>query len=1056
MRFFLMIIFLAVLMNSINAQNSSNDWENPEIIGINKQPPHATLMPYENLEQALQADRFASPFYQNLNGTWEFHWCEKPADRPVDFYKPKFDVSGWDEIAVPGNWQLQGYGIPIYLNQPYAFKKNPPYIQHDYNPVGSFRREFTVPDSWKDRQIFIHFDGVESAFYLWINGKKVGYSQGSRTPAEFDITSFLKPGKNLLAVEVYRWSDGSYLECQDFWRLSGIFRNVYLMATPKVHIRDFEIRADFENNYQLANLHVTARVWNYGNEPEWKPSVQVRLFDPAGKEIDLPKSMQDYTAYIVPGTEGIMLMKATIENPLLWSAEMPNLYTVVLELKNKDGETIEWESARFGFRDVKIKNGQLLVNGIPVLIKGVNRHEHDDVTGHYVTRESMIRDIQLMKNHNINTVRTCHYPDDPQWYELCDQYGIYLIDEANIEAHGMGYRPENVLANRPEWKEAHLDRVRRMVERDKNHPSVIIWSLGNEAGDGTAFEACSDWIHHRDPSRPVHYERAGRQPHVDIVSPMYAGIGYLEKYASQPQDRPLILCEYAHAMGNSVGNLQDYWDVIEKYDQLQGGSIWDWVDQGILKKTEDGREYWGYGGDFGDEPNDKNFCINGLVLPDRSITPKLLEVKKVYQYVKFEPVDLKKGKIKIRNAYDFMSLNRFKLVWEVAADGEAIRSGEIQPLDILPRESKSFQLNFKKIKPEPGAEYFLNLRIVSLREYTLIPAGYVVAYEQFTLPFISEEKITTKKPLPKLEVKELKNELLVSGENFSVKFDKENGQLVSYKFSGKELFKTGPRPAFWRPPTDNDFGNGMPKRCAIWLAASKNQKLAVFDFKKVSDSEANVNTVFDLPNAKSQVRIAYSIFGDGAIVVDYELLVSDKKLPEIPRVGMRMELPDEFEGLEFFGRGPHENYCDRKTSALVGIYKSTVREQYVPYISPQENGYKTDVRWVALKNEQGQGVLFAGLPLVSFSALRFTPEDLTQKKRGTMHTIDLVERDFVTLHIDYKQMGVGGDNSWGAKPHKQYMIYPGNYHYRLCIAPLNKENDLINFGREIRQRFSEK
>lgn len=564
----LSLIFLTIL-NTGGLAGNVNDWENPEMIGVNKQPSHCTLMPYASLDKAKMADRFNSSFYLSLNGKWKFNWVKSPAERPVDFYKKNYDLSQWAEIDVPGNWQLQGYDVAIYLNSLYPFEKNPPFIQHDYNPVGSFRRKFSVPADWEKRQVFIHFDGVESAFYLWINGEKVGYSQGSRTPAEFDITQYLRPGNNILAVEVYRWSDGSYLECQDFWRLSGIFRNVYLFSAPRLHISDFEIETIFDDLYQDAELHVTARVWNYDSVAARKPKAEALLFDPQNQQIIDAQSKTGGTAYIAPGTEGIMKIKMKVRGPRKWSAEIPELYTLVLQLKNEKGEIVEFESAHFGFRKVEIKNGQLLVNGVPILIKGVNRHEHDPLIGHYITRESMIKDLELMKQHNINTVRTCHYPDDPQWYELCDLFGIYLIDEANIEAHGLGYAPENVLANKPEWREAHLDRVRRMVERDKNHPSVILWSLGNEAGDGTAFEACSDWIHHRDPSRPVHYERAGRQPHTDIVCPMYAPIEYLEKYASEPQDRPLIMCEYAHAMGNSVGNLQDYWDVIEKYDQCR-------------------------------------------------------------------------------------------------------------------------------------------------------------------------------------------------------------------------------------------------------------------------------------------------------------------------------------------------------------------------------------------------------------------------------------------------------------------------------------------------------
>ncbi|MCJ7580135.1 MAG: beta-galactosidase, partial [Candidatus Aminicenantes bacterium] len=528
---------------------------------------------------------------------------------------------------VPSNWQMEGYGIPIYLNHPYPFKKNPPYIQHEYNPVGSYRTEFEIPESWGNRQVFLNFDGVESAFYLWINGQKVGYSQGSRTPAEFNVTQYLKPGKNILAAEVYRWSDGSYLECQDFWRLSGIFRDVYLHSAPQVHIRDFEVITDLDENYTHSNLKVITKITNYSLSSQ-NVQLELSIRDNKGLPIGRDPFIKDTIENFPSGEGKKITIETIVQNPAKWSAESPTLYTLLLVLRDMDGNILEVESSRFGFREVAMKNGQLLVNGIPVLLKGVNRHEHDPITGHYVSEASMIQDIKLMKQFNLNAVRTSHYPNTPLWYDLCDEYGIYLIDEANIESHGMGYRPDTTLGNNPEWEDAHMERIIRMVERDKNHPSVIIWSMGNEAGDGVNFEACSAWIHERDSQRPVHYERAGQRAHVDIVSPMYMRIEGLIKYASQPQDRPLILCEYAHAMGNSVGNLQDYWDVIEREPQLQGGFIWDWVDQALARTTSDGRPFFAYGGDFGDNFNDGNFLCNGLIQPDRTPNPHFYEVKK--------------------------------------------------------------------------------------------------------------------------------------------------------------------------------------------------------------------------------------------------------------------------------------------------------------------------------------------------------------------------------------------------------------------------------------------
>ncbi len=1034
--------FLGGSLLSDMSSDTALDWENPGMIGRNKEPAHATLMPYPDKETAVRCDRFQSEFCRSLNGNWKFNWVGKPADRPKDFYKPDFDVGSWEEIPVPVNWQMAGYGIPYYLNHPYVFEKNPPHIPHDYNPVGSYRREFEVPANWGGRPVFVHFDGVDSAFYIWINGKEVGYSQDSRTPAEFEITDFLHEGKNVIAAEVYRFSDGSYLECQDFWRLSGIFRNVYLFSSPAVHIRDFEVRCDMEKDYRDALFSVTARVKNFGGEPHEELTVEVSLLNEDLLPVESEILMSGKSEYIAPGAESIVKMKSDIENPRKWSAEEPHLYTVLLALKDRNGNVLEYESCRFGFRKVELNKGRLLVNGIPVLLKGVNRHEHDPDTGHYVTKESMLEDIRLMKQHNINTVRTCHYPDDPEWYDLCDLYGIYLIDEANIESHGMGYRPEETLANKPEWMEAHMDRIRRMVERDKNHPSVIIWSMGNEAGDGTNFEAASEWIHRRDPSRPVHYERAGLKPHTDIYCPMYARIPHLIRYAEKPQDRPLILCEYAHAMGNSVGNLADYWDVIEKYDHLQGGCIWDWVDQGLRKKTDDGREFWAYGGDFGEEKSDRNFCMNGLVLPDRTVTPKLLEVKKVYQYVNIEPVDLKNGAIRLVNKYDFINLDRFVVEWEVLEDGKGILSGMIANPDIAPRESKILEFALNEIAPAPGAEYLLNVFIRTGEPHGLIPENHEVAKEQFLLPF-RKEKIEPDSPRgSSMVLEETEKEVRVKGRDFSVGFDKSTGLLSSFIFKGANLLVKGPAPDFWRAPTDNDFGNRMPERCAVWKRASSNRQMGRFEILERDDEQVQIEVGFSLPDVGSKHTIRYTLLNTGDLIITNHFVPGKEELPELLRFGMRMEVPKDFSQVQWYGRGPHENYWDRKTSAFIGLYANTVWDQYEKYASPQENGYKTDVRWVALTGKHGIGLLAVGSPTICFSALPYSTEDLTQESRGTKHPTDLQERDFIQLNIDYGQTGVGGDNSWGARPLENYTLFPKEYSYTFRLRPFLAERGL--------------
>jgi beta-galactosidase len=1049
--FFSLLTASSPLKTQTSPPAPANDWENPLVVSRNTEPPHASLMPYADADKAASTSRFSSEYFLSLNGKWKFAWAPRPADRPRDFYRPEYDASGWKEINVPGNWQLQGYGVPIYLNSDYPFPANPPQIPNDRNPVGSYRTEFAVPEAWRGRQVFLHFDGVDSAFYLWVNGEKVGYSQDSRTPAEFNITRFLGPGKNVLAAEVYRYSDGSYLECQDYWRLSGIYRNVYLFATPSVHIRDFEIKSDLDGDYRDALLRVKAWVRNYGSAACRNHTVEVRLLDSKEKPPGATVLMRGSSPYVAPGAESLYLMNADVPEPLKWSAEKPNLYTVVLLLKNEKGEVIEAESAKFGFRRVEIKGGQLLLNGRPILIKGVDRHEHDPVTGHYVSRESMANDIRLMKQHNINTVRTSHYPDDPQWYELCDEYGLYLIDEANIESHGMGYRPDVTLANRPEWKEAHLDRIRRMVERDKNHPSVIIWSMGNEAGDGTNFEAASEWIHRRDPSRPVHYERAQKRPHTDIYCPMYPSVSEIVAYASEKQDRPLIMCEYEHAMGNSCGNFQDYWDAIEQYAQLQGGSVWDWVDQGILKTAPDGRRYFGYGGDFGDSPTDGDFCCNGLVLPDRTVTPKTLEAKKVYQNVGFKPADLAAGRVEIVNKFFFTNLSEYDVEWALAEDGNDVAQGQLEGLDVGPRQSRVITVPLRRPAPRPGSEYWLRFSVRLKEKTSWAPQGYEIAAEQFKLPFGLAAAPTDIGSLPPLQKAESDTGILISGKDFEVRFDKKSGAIVSFRFRGAELVVKGLEPNFWRAPTDNDFGNGMDKRCAPWQKASVNRKLESFSAEEVGATAVKVVADFSLPDVESRYRASYLVLGSGDIIVEGRISLGEKKLPELPRFGMRLWLPAAFERLAWYGRGPHENYWDRHASAFVGLYQSTPREQFVPYVSPQENGYKTDVRWVALSDGQGRGLVFCGMDLLSFSALRYTIEDLTQKSRGTMHPVDLVERDFVEVNVDFKQTGVGGEDSWGARPYPQYTLSPQDYSYSFRMRPLAGGDNPMTLSK---QRFN--
>jgi beta-galactosidase len=1024
---------------------SEHDWEDPSVFGRNREAPHCTYIPYIDKNSALENNPKTSPFYKSLNGVWKFNWVRKPSERPEGFFKEEYVVDHWVDIKVPANWELQGFGVPIYTDTDYPFPANPPHIPHDYNPVGSYRRSFDIPDSWGGRQVFLHFGGVKSAMYVWVNGKKVGYSQGSKTPAEFNITKYIRTGKNTLALEVYRWSDGAYLEDQDYWKVSGIERDVYLYSTPQIHIRDFFVKAGLDESYSDGNLSFDVKVRNYLSEGIKNSQIKMELLDSDGEPVFFPiiKEIE-----VKPKAENVLHFERTIQKPDQWSAETPNLYSSVLSLLDASGTPTEVVSCKIGFRNVEIKNGLLMVNGVPITIKGVNRHEHEPETGRVVSEEYMMKDIELMKQFNINAVRTSHYPNVPRWYELCDLYGLYVIDEANIESHGMGYDPDRTLGNNPAWKEAHLDRTIRMVERDKNHPSIIIWSLGNEAGDGVNFEATYAWIKKRDSSRPVQYEQADTKPHTDIICPMYRTVHHLKEYLRRGlNNRPLILCEYAHAMGNSVGNLQDYWDFFEQNKELQGGFIWDWVDQGIRHKTEDGEEFWAYGGDFGppETPSDKNFCINGLVFPDRKIHPHIWEVKKVYQYIKVKPIDLKLGKIEISNRYDFKDLDDTELYWTVVGDDQQIAADVISTLSIPQRSSSVISLSIPRIRPGAGVEYFLNLSFRTKVSNPLIPKGYEVAWEQFLMPISNPKKMADISTFAPLEFKETDTEARINGKDFSLVFDKPVGMIKSWKFNGKEIIQKGPRPNFWRAPTDNDFGGDMPARLGIWREAGKNCMVESFSITQINPVLIQVKIAFMIPAEESKWYSVYDIYGSGDVVLKNTFVPGHDRLPEIPRVGMTMILSGDFENISWFGRGPQENYWDRKTGAPVGVYDGKVIDQYHPYIRPQENGNKIDVRWVALTNSEGMGLLAIGEPFLSVSGQHFLNDDFDEgPEKIQRHTYHIRRRDLVTLNLDYKLMGVGGDTSWGerARPHPEYTLFPNRtYSYSLRLRPfLTEEN----------------
>ena len=1033
-------------LTTITSAELVPDWENPAIFRVNKEPAHCTLIPFGSVEQAKKVEMTASPYYRTLNGKWHFKWSKDPQSRPIDFYQDSFDVSAWDKIDVPSNWQLQGYGNPLYSNITYPFQKDPPKVMgtppDDYtnfkarNPVGSYKTTFTIPPNWKGREVFINFDGVDSAFYLWVNGKKVGYSQDSRTPAEFKITEYLKDGKNSLAAEVYRYSDGSYLEDQDFWRLSGIFRDVYVFSTPKLHIRDYFAKPQLDKNYQDGILTVEAEVVNFDKKSAFAPKLTVILLDPKGKQIAQLQVAQ--VSQIQPQKTQQYTLTAKIINPDKWSAETPNLYTLVMTLADADsGEVLETVSSKIGFRTVEIKDGVLQVNGKYVYIKGTNRHEHHPDTGHTVSRESMIQDITLMKQNNLNTVRTSHYPNASMWYDLCDEYGLYVIDEANIESHGMGYGEES-LAKQPEWRDAHLDRIMNMVERDKNHPSVIIWSLGNEAGDGQNFVAASAWIKHRDSSRPIHYEQAKDKPYTDIVCPMYARIPQIVKYAQENSDRPLILCEYSHAMGNSCGNLADYWVAIRTYRQLQGGSIWDWVDQGLRKiDSKTGKEFWAYGGDYGDVPNDKNFCCNGLVQPDRKPNPHLHEVKKVYQSIHVKEVDTAEGVVEIQNEYNFLNLEDFiEAIWQITENGTVIQKGMLEDIDIAPELTKQVTIPYDSESFKKDSEYFLKINFILASKTPWAPKGHLLAWDQFELQKAQEAVNVAENSLPTIEVLEDTEAVKISGKDFNVVFSKSQGALTSYTLKGRQMLVEPLAPNFWRVPTDNDGGvndggSKMPERLGIWKDAGQKRTTESVIVEKINSNEVVVSIRATLNANNSKLTTRHHVLGDGTIQVKNTLVPGDG-LPNIPRIGMQMKILAEYANMEWYGRGPHESYWDRKTGAAVGIYREKITKPDHQYVRPQENGNKTDARWMTLTDRRGFGLQVTGMPLLSVSAWPYSMEDLAAAE----HPYEIPERHFITVNIDHKQMGVGGDDSWGARTHPEYTLPAKEYEYEFVIAPI--------------------
>lgn len=1077
------VFLFTIFFFSISAfsQLLKPDWENVSVLEINREPARADFIPFATLDQALRGVRKDSPWYMLLNGQWKFNWVAKPEDRPVDFYKTDYNDLSWKQISVPSNWEMQGYGTPIYVSAGYPFAIDLPKVTsipkesytsfNERNPVGSYRQTFTLPADWADRRTYIRFEGVQSAFYLWVNGKRVGYSQGSMSPSEFDITDYVKAGENLLAVEVYRWCDGSYLEDQDMWRTSGIHRDVYLYSTSDVRIADFAIRTILDKDYKNASLQIKPKLRSYKKDRLEGWTIEAQLYDATKKEVfqnplsqdALPILNMDNKASILNdrtpqrGLAKFAWLEAEIENPLKWTAETPNLYTLILSLKNKDGKVVETVRSMVGFRSVESKGGQVLINGKPIRLRGVNRHEHHPATGRSITEDDMIRDILLMKQANINAVRTAHYPNNPRWYELCDQYGLYVMDEADIEEHGL----RGQLASDPAWYAAFMDRAIRMAERDKNYPSIIFWSMGNESGYGPNFAAISAWLKEFDPTRLIHYEGAQSSPvdpkTVDVISRFYPRVQdeYLnpniaegedkeraenarwERLLSIAQDtadcRPVLTSEYAHSMGNALGNFKEYWDEIYSHKRMLGGFIWDWSDQGLYKLNEKGEQFLAYGGDFGDKPNLHAFCFNGIVFADRSLSPKYFEVKKVYQPMRINLISTNGENmvLDITNHNHFTNLSAYETVWSLICDGDTLKRG-IVDLDIPSGETHRVDINVGKYRKSEEKDYHLRISFRLKEDQLWAKKGYEVGFEQIC---ISEGRISERIPTGKVNSIEISgSEIRLSGKGFTAVFDKNIGSLTALRYAGKQLITSPLVFQGYRSPTDNDKGFGN------WLA--KDWKNNGFDAL-----ERKVQSCEIIENQEAYVRIKvkaisyakvghfvhdafWTIYGNGRIDIENTFTPVDMSA-EIPRLGVVMATNENLQQITWYGHGPHENYIDRKEASPVGLYRSSVADQYIAYPRPQETGNKEGVRWLTLTDNRGVGVKITCLSdKMSMSAINFKTSDLD----AASHAYKLSPRKEVVLSLDAIHMGLG-NSSCGPGVLKKYAVDKRPYSLKIKIEP---------------------
>lgn len=1017
---------------SANAQ-TFKEWQDESVNEVNRAAMHAHFFAYENAEKAGSAVKENSKNFMSMNGSWKFFWVKNADQRPTDFWKVGYNDKGWDDMKVPAVWELNGYGDPIYVNIGYPwrnqYKNNPPYVPTEKNHVGSYRREFVIPADWSGKDIVAHFGAVSSNMYLWVNGKFVGYSEDSKLEAEFDLTPYVKPGqKNLIAFQVFRWCDGSYFEDQDFFRYTGVARDCYLYARNKKRIDDIRVVPDLDAEYKSGSLAVNLSL--KGNA-----AVSLELLDAANKIVA--------TAEVKGAGKQSSVIR--VDNPNKWTAETPYLYTLRATLKEGNKVT-EVVPLKVGFRKIELKNSQLLVNGQPVLFKGADRHEMDPDGGYVVSRERMIQDIQIMKKFNLNAVRTCHYPDDSFWYDLCDKYGIYVVAEANLESHGMGY-DEATLAKVPSFKKTHLERNQRNVQRNYNHPSIIFWSLGNEAGYGPNFDAAYDWVKKEDPSRAVQYERSGYEGKTDIHCPMYLNYKDCIKYCEDDsKTKPLIQCEYAHAMGNSEGGFKEYWDLVRKYPKYQGGFIWDFVDQSCRWTGKNGKMIYAYGGDFNRfDASDNNFCDNGLISPDRVPNPHMYEVGYFYQNIWTTSADLKAGELNVYNENFFRDLSAYALEWEVMKNGTVVRTGRVENLNVAPQQTAKIKLDLGKTCA--CSEWLLNVRYVQKQREGLIPAGHIVAKDQLVLneykaPAMTLQNVTDmniQTALPRIDDANSQC-VMIEGENFNIQFAKADGFMDKYMVDGLDMIKEGAKltPNFWRAPTDNDFGAGLQQKYAVW----KNPEFKLTSLKsEMKDGLAVVSAEYEMPSvsAGTKLQLTYEINNRGAVKVNQKL-VAEKgaKVSNIFRFGMQMVMPKSFENISYYGRGPVENYIDRKWATELGVYNQTVTDQFYAYIRPQENGNKTDIRWWKQLNEAGRGLQFVAEAPFSASALHYTIESLDsgwEKKQE--HSNEVEPADLTNFLIDKVQMGLGCVDSWGAIPREEYMLPYGDYEFTFIMQPIN-------------------